>query len=305
MLLPDDNSFVLVDDNDSFVADGSEPPARTIDDVRRLLPGYAQAGADTPMRAAVLGGWRASANFMWARAGLALNAQRSPRHASGQKLDYWAPFYGRRRAPGENDPAYRARLLTAVNMVTPVAIKAAVDALVAQFTLQKANYQEPVAGDAMFMHPATVSDPPKPNASVVSNVVPNWHAFIQPVKGRLWASYPDKPGAKTGAYLVPTFGAQFWVTLPGLPGDSTTAPHTFPLGVAASWYSGGDFLQGITGQSGPNQSVISGTPFGGYAGFLPRSATSLIDAVCSEIEQRRGNGVRAGVLFDPYFLTGL
>jgi len=304
MLLPDDNSITLADHNDQFVADGSAMPAPTIDEVRGLLPESARRGDDTPMRAGVLGAWRASTNLMWARAGLVLNAQRTPRHASGSMLDAFAPIYGRRRAPGEQDPAYRQRLLTAVDMVTPVAIKAAVDALVAQFTPLKATYQEPLLGAAMFMGPATVADPPKPNASNVSNVVPPWQAFIQPAVGRLWAHYPDNPGAKTGAYLVPVGGGRIWVTLPGLPGDATTAPHTMPANLRATWYTSVDFIQGITGQSGPNQSVIAGSPLR-YEGFIPQSATSLLDAVCSEIEQRKADGVVAGILYDPYFLTGL
>lgn len=306
MLLPDDNSLVLVDDNDSFIVDGSEPPAKTIDDVRALLPAYAREGDDTAMRAAVLGGWRAASNFVWARTGLVLSAQRTPRHASGPALDAWAPFYGRRRAPGEIDGPYRARLLTAVDMVTPAAIKAAVDTLVAQFTTQAATYLEPVAGDAMFMGPATNADPPKPNANVTSNTVPPWQAFIQPGAGRLWAHYPDRPaGTKTGAYIVPVGGARFWIVLPGLPGDGTTAPHTMPLATPATLLGPMDFIQGVAGVSGPHQSVVAGAPFGGYQGFLPRAATSLIDAVCDEVEQRKAGGVTSSILFDPFYLTGV
>jgi len=304
MLLPDDNSITLADHNDLFVADGSAMPAPTLDEVRGLLPESDRRGDDTPMRAGVLGAWRASANMMWARSGLILNAQRTPRHASGPMLDAFAPIFGRRRAPAETDPVYRQRLLTAVDMVTPVAIKAAVDALVAQFTPLKATYQEPLLGAAMVMGPATVSDPVKPNASVVSNVVPPWQAFIQPSVGRLWAHYPDTPGAKTGAYLVPVGGGRIWVTLPGLPGDATTAPHVLPASLRATWYTSVDFIQGITGQSGPNQTVTAGSPLK-YEGFIPQSATSLLDAVCSEIEQRKADGVVAGILYDPYFLTGL
>lgn len=305
MLLPDDNSIVLPVDNDSFVADGSEMPAATIDDVRALLPGYAQEGDDTPMRAGVLQGFRGLANMLWARVGLVLNAQRSPRHAAGAMLDWWGPFFKRFRAADEPDPQYRQRLLSPTQMVTPASIRSAVDAQVARFTLQKATYQEPVLGDAMYMGPATVADPPKPHATITSNVVPPWQAFIQPTVGRLWAHYPDKPTAKTGAYLVPIGGGRLWVTLPGTPGDATTAPHTMPPGLSANWSGPMDFIQGIAGVSGPHQSVVAGAPFGGYAGFLPRAATSLIDAVCSEIEQRKADGVAAAILFDPYFLVGL
>jgi hypothetical protein len=304
--LPDDNSIVLAADNDAFVADGSEMPAPTIDDVRALLPAYAQEGDDTPTRAGVLQAFRGLANLLWARIGLVLSAQRSPRHASGAMLDWWGPLFGRFRAVDEGDPQYRQRLLTPTQMVTPTAIKGAIDALVAPFTTQKVNYQEP-ALDAMFMAPASATDPPKPNATIVSNVVPAWHAYIQPVGVRLWANYPDRPNVKTGAYLVPVpAGAHFWVTFPGQPSDASGAPHVAPLSAAPSWYSKKDFIGGITGQSGPHQSIVAGTPSaaaGGY-GFTSKAVTSLIDQVLSELEQRRGGGVSAAVLIDPLFLSG-
>lgn len=307
MKLPDDNNIVLPVDNDSMIADGSELPAPTVDDARALLPLYAQAGADAPVRAGVLNGFRNVANFTHARVGLVLSAQRTPRHASGSMLDWWGPIFGRQRAPAEGDPSYRQRLLTPSQMVTPVAIKGAVNALVAQYTPQPVNYQEPMV-DAMFMGPASATDPPKPNASIVSNVVPAWQAFIQSKTRRLWANYPDRPSAiKTGAYLVPVAaGATIWVTLPGQPGDASSAPHCSRLDAALSWYGATDFIGGISGDSGPHRTVIpssAGTP-PQYA-FVTQATTSLNDAVASEIEQRRAHGVRAFILTDPLFLTAL
>jgi hypothetical protein len=192
-------------------------------------------------------------------------------------------------------------------MVTPTAIRGAVNELVAHYTPLAANLQEPMV-DAMFMGPASAADPPKPNASVVSTTVPAWQAFIQSKTRRLWANYPDRPTTiKAGAYIVPAAaGATLWVTLPGQTGDASSAAHLSQTSASLGWFGATDFIGGISGDSGPNRTLIItslGTPLQ-YA-FTTKAATSLIDAVASEIEQRRAHGVRAFILIDPLFQSAL
>lgn len=317
-------------DDEGIVLDG-ELAAPSVDAVRALLPAYARRGDDSPMRAAVLAMLAACANFLQVRAGRVLNAGKTPRDAEGRDLDAWGEPLGQRRLVEEGDPPYRERLLTPTKRVSPSAIRPAVAALVAQFTNDAPNFQEP-ARDAMFLAPASASDPPKPHATVTSTTVPAWRAFIQPKAQRLWANYPDRvAGTRTGAYLVPGAdawdprvsqtdpnaglgakngpGARLWVTLPTGAGDRSKAPHTLPL--AFSFGRAADFLGGVVGGSaGPNTTPRgawmgpAGAPYQNQYGFVFSARDSLERQVATELERRRADGVRTAFHYDPLMTTG-
>jgi N-acetylneuraminic acid mutarotase len=204
------------------VVDGTEPPAIDDDAILALLPAYARRG-DARVRAAVIAAWRKMLNYAWAQFGRVLAAQKTPRYASDEWLvDFWADITKKPKAPDEDEPSYRARLLTPFDMVTPSAIKTAVDGLVAEVTPYKAAFMEP-AIDAVFCSDAAGTAP--------------WAGFCQPSTKRLWALDPTGYSSPTsGAYVVPAIGAAappdaakglglFWIVLPVNAGDDSSAPH--------------------------------------------------------------------------------
>lgn len=210
MRLPDDNSIELVQDNDHLVVDDTDPPALTEDDVLELMPRFARQG-DSLVREATIAGMQAAWNYEWAQSGQLIGAQKSPRNASGDMLDWWGDVRKLNRAADEQDPEYRSRLLLPLRVVTPDAIKGAVDALVSQVSDISAAYFEP-ATDAAFASPGDGSA--------------TWAAFVQPTLKRLWAYYPDSANLTPGAYAVPGDArAQFWVVLPTSGGDDGTEPY--------------------------------------------------------------------------------
>jgi hypothetical protein len=194
-----------------YPLDGSDPIVLGIDDVRALLPAYAQEGDDAPMRLAVLTMIMAVANFLWPRIGRQLNALRSPRFASGAMLDVWGQRFQTPRVNGEDDGSYRARLLTPVPSRAPNAIRAAVTALFRDVTGTAPAFQEPGA-DGLYV------------ADDSLNAV--WSNFIQPSAGIIWGYDPKTPNPTWGNYIVPdTPGAQFWIIMQLGAGDNGASSH--------------------------------------------------------------------------------
>lgn len=322
MQLPADNSLVLPPTNDgALVVDRSNIPVPTLADAQQLVPAIVRS-IPSAIRDAWLQCWAAMVNFLWARTSFVLEATESPRFAEGFWLDFWGVFLGKPRAPSEADSDYRTRLLVPVDLVTPIAIKNAVNALAAQVTPFPPIYNEPSV-DQMFCGPATTSDPVIINSrqqAIVS--LQTWFAFTQPqvtpltptpnqtiyagVNRRLWANYLGLTGNLTGAFSVPGAGAQFWIIFQGAVGDDSLSPHSEPLSATLGGVGGldiQDFLQGITGQSTPNQSIIAGNPTQlPYAnisyGYVSQAYDSLFDRVSVEVNRRKACGVPWVAMYD-------
>lgn len=214
MKLPSDGTTITLT-SEPLVLDVNDPPAPSADSLNKLLPPSRQDGTGV-MFLAVLEMVRAGLNIVWSRAGIALNAQRSPAFADGLELRAWGARLKRPQIVGETEPQYRARLLTPFKVITPAAIKEPVTALVAEVTNIAPVFLEP-AVDACFCAPTTFAAG-----------APNWSSFQQPATRRLWALDESRPGVKYGAYVVPaTLPPQFWVIVPEA-GDDSQAPHTMP-----------------------------------------------------------------------------
>lgn len=203
MRLPDE-PITLSEVGEGFlVADETEPPVPwTLDELRQYLPGWARAG-DAALRDAMLQALAAMARMAWAAFSRLLLAQQSPRYAAGKALAEHGRLRQIARQPGESEGAYRWRLLRTIAIITPAAIKGAVDPLVAALLAPlRAIYIEP-AVDAAFVSAA--DDVP-------------WMAWVQGegADARLWADYPDRqPGTTAGAYVVPVVMTPlFWIGLP-------------------------------------------------------------------------------------------
>jgi len=209
------------------IVDGSEPPAPSLDALLALLPQWAADG-DADLRDALLYAWGEMANALATGTTYFLGAQQTPRWASGAWLDWWGAILKRPRiassGTSESDDDYRARLLGPIDLISPVAVKAAIEALFAAGSPAHWRYVEP-AEDAVFLAP-TASPPTwaawmQPDANTTENI-----SVTQSHK-RLLAYYPDQPAA-IGAYFTSGVRrAEFWII-----GDGTESDLVFDQVVA-------------------------------------------------------------------------
>lgn len=263
MNLPDENDLELPAEFD-WCLDRNDQILPTLDAALELLPAWARE-PDSDVRDALLSAWRDMANFVQAKVGHLLGAIATPRHAEGLWLAEFGDLYHRPKAPGESQGEYRARLLDQGDVVSPNAIKAAVDALVAKVSPIAPVYLEP-ATDAAFWAP--IEGP--------------WSAFWQPTNLRLWAVYPDNINPTVGAYWVPDVEyALFWIILPGDPS----------AGELQVYYQPDD--AGPAGTQWPtlinDPSFVM--PIGAETGFIFDSDTPLLEQIRSTVEPIRGDGV--------------
>lgn len=254
MRLPPTNTLVLAEGNDALVLDRTDRPAPSREALLALLPGWVRS-AETPLRDAALDMLAAQVNFTWARIGLVFAQLRSPRHAAGLWLDAWGALRHRPRALRESEGAYRARLLAPTDVVTPTAIRRAVEALVTPVTVTPAALLEP-AVDGMF---ASAEDS-------------TWACFVQGENQRLFGDDPTRPGEAWGAWLAPPNGASFWVILP------ISADEGEPVVFAESG-------------TGDANSESFAAPADGAFGFAFRATDTLLERVALDVEPRRGGGV--------------
>lgn len=276
MRIPADDSLVLPDSDDGeLVADPTAPAwDGTSADLLGLLPGVFRSGTQID-RDAVLAMLGDVSNEEWARFAHVLEAQQSPRFADGEWLDWWGDQLGRKRQPGETETAFRARLLSPPAVITPAAIKGAVDSIVATFTDSKAIYLEP-AIDAAFCAPLGST----------------WNAFAQSETKRLLSDYPDAAYTNPPSYTTPiTTGGLFWIVLPANSGDHDRAPFASPLsgGFTNDW----QFV-----------APVSPTPSWGY-GYSSAATASLGELIISEVERRIAAGTAYAIYFDPLLFTAV
>lgn len=261
MRLPDDNTLTLTDD-DPFVLDMNDASALTDNDVLALLPAWVRS-VNTRLRRALVTQARGFWQYVHNRTGFALNALRTPRHASGELLNAHGERKRRPRAPHEGDAAYRERLLSHPEVITPDAITAAVRALVRAERPTDPAVIEP-ASEGFFV--ASVSSP--------------WLCFAQQRGQRpLWGVFPDNPIVQVGAWL-PTvrqsLGACFVVIIEGdlnSEGDALYAMRAPPVFVEAASLFVGSVGAGVT-----------------WGHTLPL-APALEQRVLTDVESRRGGGV--------------
>lgn len=314
--LPSDDSLVLdASDDGPLVVDRVGPIWQVLNDLLGLLPAILRGGSST-LRDAWLQTWGQAALVAQSRFGFVLDAQISPRFAEGLWLDAWGVLLGKPRAPDEVDSDYRARLMTGVDLVSPTAIKAAVNAVIQTSGSIPVIYNEP-AVDQAYCGPATTSDPGNPNARQQTiGALQTWFAFTQPqiplngVAGinqtiyyaqnlRFWANYTGLTGnTKIGAFSAP-LGAGFWIIAQAPLGDDGLTPHSEPIafsvggGPSTIGLDVSDFATGITGVTTPNQTATGGTPaFTALAfGYVPAAYDTIIDRINIEVSRRRAAGV--------------
>lgn len=346
MILPDDDSLVLPDEDDGpFVIDATIPAwDGTMADLLNLLPAVFRTGSLAD-RDAVLTMLGTVSNTVWARSSFVLDAQKSPRFAEGAWLDDWGERLGRKRQPTEADPAYRARLLSPPDMITPSAIKAAVDGVVAQFTPLRAIYLEP-AVDAAYCQPATASDDIIANsnsdpaaasyAGQAHGVTATWAAFTQPIAGqstanqtvyanttrRLLSYYPGTANPTPPSYSTPnTTGGEFWIIPPADAAADDQTPHAQPVAdsiTSGQFNADSEFVAPATSSDPTNANSNNDSSSSTYGtqsvhgtlptwagGFCGRPGLSLGELIISEVEHRIAGGTNYRIIFDPFIASAI
>lgn len=262
MRLPPDNRLTLTLD-DPFVLDGADASALTDDDVLALLPAWVRR-ANSRVRDALIRQARRYWQWVHNRNGFVLNALRTPRHASGQRLDAHGKRKRRPRAPGESDAAYRERLLSQPEVITPNAIRGAARAIV----------RAERAVDPVVIEAAT-------EGVFAGTTTSPWIAFAQHRgSAPLWGLYPDNVITTVGAWL-PTvqqsLGPAFVVLLEG------------------AVNSGVDIMFVMTADADPDLFAASSHVGDASApvawAFMPSAERPLEQRVIADIESRRGGGV--------------
>lgn len=266
MKLPPTNSITLAPTNAEAVLDRSDPPAPTLDDVIALLPTWVQE-IETPVRDAALSAIAAMANRTWARIGQSIARMQTPRNASGPWLDVWGELLKRPRSPGEEDPPYRARLLEQPELISPNAIRDAVETIVAAAIITPPVVMEPATECLFFCS----EDPAAP-----------WASWFQGETVRLWGLYPDDPYPYVGAYIgTETQLPEFWIYIATNTGDDL-------------------FFLASEVDDAP---VFLGSEPGATAyldpAFFEQASSGLDLTIVTDVESRKMAGVRWWMFIDP------
>lgn len=322
MILPSGDTLTLSADNDALslppgatplVIDRTQPAAGlTLTDYLQYCPSWARKGTSA-LRDAFLQTWAQMINELWVRYSAVLEAQATPRFAEGIWLDSLGQLLGKPRAPGEDDPTYRGRLLIAIDVVSPVAIKAAINTVFTTFypnIAQNFIYNEPSI-DLPFAGPASTSDPVDAFAHGSRQTIGSlstWIFWSQPVAGistsnqtvvdnatRRFFGTDPLTTKKYGAWAVPANNAQFWIVLQSALSDDSQVPYCHSLNDLTPAFQQYDFTYGIAGGSTTNQTVIApastGGPFITPVPCVALTPTSIVDQLYYEIERRRAAGV--------------
>lgn len=259
MRLPETDSLELPDD-DSSAIDRSEHPAPDDATVLAMLPSWARRG-ESLVRSAVVRAIRRVAELLWARQARLLMAAASPRFAEGADLDELGRRRRRPRVLGESDATYRERLLARSSRLTPVAIAAALRALV----------ERP--------QPAPIALEIDEAGAFCAPVGGDWGTPVQSVIAREWAFDPETPERIGGVYVVPANpGPWLMLVVPGWERDTN---HVGAVGIDQSasdaWCA----------------AVADGD------GCFLGPAVDLFDFAVSEVEARRAGGVLVFGIVDP------
>lgn len=269
--------------------DGGDLPVSSTEDIAAVEPYFVKKSDSAPVRDAI----RA------ALAAIFVNYQNVSARASalsdvtksvGIYLDGLGRDLGVYRQSGELDAAYRTRILAAPSVVTPSAILAAVNTILATYTTVLAQYYE--AGlDCWFL----------------DNTYANWstHVFSSSTldTGYLAPEYPDRLYAYDAADNGGYFREQ------AQPGGACVFDSTIEVGrMFALRIPDLSAIDSVDAYVGDGTEGIAfglylgdGTETVSYSFFYasPLSEYGVYDAIINSVDRIRGHGVRWTLLVDP------
>ncbi len=267
-----------------FVPAGGELPVVDADDVRRALPAQMQGdAASAPVREGLVAAQ--TAMFLeWQYASANAAAQSDPTRASDFYLDGQGEDRSTLRQPGENDDAFRARMLAVPDIVTPAAIIAAVNAILAPYTAIECQLFEGL--DRWF-----------PSDGLVAS---RWLSFIGAPPDYGDRYYTERPNANPGGAWVfgDDNGRYFVIRVPTL--ANLDGSHFY-------LYDGSVNEDQIGGQVG-RAWIHDGTNTGGteanghVASFVNVGLGTALDvyqAIANTVQAIKGQGVRWQLIDSP------
>jgi hypothetical protein len=270
---------------------GGDLPVVDSDDVLARFPALVNRKDSAPVRDGLVAALTQVMLTYQERAGFAL-AQADVLDAIGDALVEIGSKRGVFRAPGESDFDYRTRILTIPSMVTPAAILAAADAILAPYTTVKSQYSESIS-DRWYLGKHT-----SPRA---------WHSYVWQGTTSRAPSYPDRfykddAAANAGEYRAQSdpggarlfrdpHGRRFTLRIPVLRGISEAGAFVrIDPAITPGHFAGGMFLY-----QHATVSVAENT----FVRRSSASAHSIVEAIVNVINRIKGHGVRWILEADP------
>ncbi len=266
-----------------FVPGGGELPVNDADDVRAVYPRNLRGPAENaPVREAIVEGQLATQLAYQERSAYAA-AQADPTRATGIYLDGHAGDRGIFRQEDEDDESLRARMLAVPDIVTPAAIIAAVNAILAPYTSIECQYFESILDRWFVRSSAGLHD---------------WRAFVGANPSYASRLYDQRQNSKPGGAWVfdGCVGRYFVVRVPIL--NAT--------GVRRMWaFDGSVNLAALANPDGAwinDGSNVGGTEATGsvatFIGFGAKTALEVYQAIANSVNAIKGHGVRWQLIAD-------
>jgi hypothetical protein len=263
-------------------------PVTSVDDVLAVLPAFLLPDDPAPVRDAILAALAQILLTYQTRSAYAA-AQSDILRAVGRGLAEACAEHGVYKQTGETDDALRARALTVPSLVTPAAILAAANTVLAPYTSVLPQYSE-AAQDRWFVGGGA----PRP-----------WRSFLfKKATTPLSPFYPDRlypeDAATNGGYVRPqsspgaarvysdAVGRYFLLRVPDLsPLDASLAAT---------------YAQASVGQAVPNRMFVGKGKSPTNATYLRKigaSAIGVYEAIVNAVDRIKGAGIRWQLLVDP------
>lgn len=255
-------------------------------DVLAVLPAFVRQSDTAPVRDALAAALACILVRYRALGGYAAQ-QCDITRATGIYLESLCNEHGVYKQDGETDDALRARALTTPNLVTPAAILAAANAILALYTSTQAQYAESVL-DRWY-----VSDGTAP-----------WHSFVG-AQAQYFARLYPADAAANGGLVRPSselggawafsdqVGRFFILRVPVLTG--LTNAHAF---VASDLVAPADARSFVGDGSNASGSETSGA-LGMFVYQDPSTALAVYQAIVNAVTRIKGQSVRWALLADP------
>lgn len=282
---------------------GGDFPVTGIDDVLEVLPSFLQTSDPSPVRDALLAGLTAALVTYQERAGYAA-AQSDVLRATGSYQVGLGQDRGVYRQATETVLQYRARILSIPNLVTPAAILAAVNSILAPFTTVRAQVFESIL-DRWYVRKGPGGGAPPTTG---------FHSFVYRTSTKNPSSpyYPDRlyeqdaaendglfrPQSNPGGARVfgDTVGRMFMFRIPPLSAidgnfvavydTSENVPYPQPTiqpGAGMFVYRAGS----------------AGSPYGAYVRSVSATAASVYAALVNTISRLHAQSIRWRLEVDP------
>lgn len=266
---------------------GGYLPVTSTDDVMAVLPAFVRYSDSDPVRDALV---IALTEIMleYQRRSERAAAGSDILRAQGRELDELCAKRGVFRTKGETDPSLRTRTLSIQDYVTPAAILAAVDSILAPYTDIKAVYCESIL-DRWYVHDG--GDHP-------------WHSHVFVRKETTTPTYPDRlypaDEAVNGGYFAPQRvpmgamafqghgGRQFFLRVP----DLTPIDDTF----SSVWREPVKTRMSLKGFYVCDGAVDQN---GAYVRATANTATRLYQQIVSVVDRIKGQSIRWVLYADP------